>query len=120
MKRQLTITLSSDWRANLMKVAKTVKKGMDTGQYQGEVLNFESAAVFFGRLTERRCDLVHTLQQHGEAGVRELARLVSRDVRRVHDDAAVLLELGLIEKTEQAKLICPYADLHVDMHLKAA
>ncbi|WP_459873182.1 HVO_A0114 family putative DNA-binding protein [Endothiovibrio diazotrophicus] len=45
---------------------------------------------------------------------------MERDVRRVHDGVGVLLDLGLIEKDDQGKLLCPYADIHVDMHLKAA
>lgn len=34
------------------------------------------------------------------------------------EDAATLAELGLIEKAENGKLNCPYADIHVDMHLR--
>lgn len=63
---------------------------------------------------------MNALQGTGETGVRELARRVGRDVKRVHEDAAILSELGLIEKTESGRLVCPYADIHVDMHLRYA
>ena len=53
-------------------------------------------------------------------GVREVVRRVERDVRRVHDDLQVLLELGLIEKTAEGKVLCPYVDIHMDMHMRAA
>lgn len=116
MKRTLTITIDDDWQSDLRRAAKRAAEG----GYQGERLGFATPGLFFGKLTERRWELVRVLQRDGVAGVRELARRVERDVRRVHDDVGVLLELGLIEKDEQGKLLCPYADIHVDMHLKAA
>ena len=52
--------------------------------------------------------------------VRELARIVQRDVKRVHEDIGILAELGLLERTEGGGLVCPYASMHIDMYLKAA
>lgn len=88
-----------------------------SGKYQGEYLNFETPGLFFGRLSENRWEIVRALQGAGELAVRELARRVGRDVKRVHEDAAVLVELGLIEKTVRGSLVWPYADVHVDTHL---
>lgn len=88
--------------------------------YQGETLNFETPAAFFSRLTERRWAMLYALQGAGELAVRELARRLERDVKRVHGDAEVLVELGLIERTERGGLVCPFDDIHVDMHLKRA
>lgn len=120
MKRTLTITLQPDWADALRQSAAKASVGLAGRGYQGETLNFESPGAFFGRLTERRWALVRALQDDGPCGVRELARRVARGVRRVHDDAAALIELGLIEKDENGKLSCPYADIHVDMHLRHA
>lgn len=115
--RTLTITLGADWRSALRKAGKRAT----AGEYQGETLNFETPAAFFGRLTERRWALVHALQQDGGVvGVRELARRLGRDVKRVHEDAATLVELGMIERNAAGALLCPFADIHVDMHLAAA
>jgi len=52
--------------------------------------------------------------------VRELARAVGRDVKRVHEDVTILAELGLLERTEGGGLICPYSSMHIDMYMKAA
>jgi predicted transcriptional regulator len=41
-------------------------------------------------------------------------------VKRVHEDAASLVDLGLIERSERGGLCCPFADIHVDMHLRQA
>jgi predicted transcriptional regulator len=113
MKRKLTISLSPNWKAGLREAARKAAKGMESGRYQGEVLNFESPAVLFGHLTEKRWDLIRLLQAKEPMGVRELARQAGRGVRRVHDDVAVLLELGIFEKNEKGQLLCPYVDMHV-------
>lgn len=116
-KRRLTITLGTDWQAALRKAGKAAT----ALTYQGEILNFETPAAFFGRLTERRWAIVQALQQDGDTvGVRELARRLGRDVKRVHEDAAELVSLGLIERTQAGALRCPYGDIHVDMHMAAA
>ena len=112
-KRTLMITMSADWRGAL----RAAGKRATARSYQGEVLNFESAGSFFGKLTERRWALVHALQGRGPMSVRELARRMARDVRRVHDDVEALAELGLIERTGSGGVICPFEDVHIDMRL---
>ena len=88
-------------------------------RFHNEALNFETAASVFGKLTERRWALTHTLQGQGPMSVRELARRVARDVRRVHDDVEVLAELGLIERTDSGGVVCPFESVHIDMRLTA-
>ena len=112
-KRRLMITMNADWKAAL----RCVGNRASARTYQGEVLNFETAGSFFGRLTERRWALVHALQGQGPMTVRELSRRVDRDVRRVHDDVVALTELGLLERTESGGVECPFADVHIDMRL---
>ena len=114
--RYLTITLQPDWKGALRAMAKVANA--DT--YQGEVLNFESPGHFFGQLTEKRWEIVRVAQGKGELSVRELARVVGRDVKRVHEDVVILAELGLLERTEGGGLVCPYSSLHIDMYMKAA
>ena len=112
--RTLTIALQPEWRAALRQAA---KKAQAT-RYQGETLNFETPASFFGRLTERRWAIVTALLGQGTLAVRELARRVGRDVKRVHEDVQVLAELGLVERDEAGGVLCPYADVHIDMHVQ--
>ena len=111
--RTLTITLQPDWRAALRRAGKMAQ----AERYQGETLNFQSPGVFFGRLTERRWALVTVLLGQGAMAVRELARRVGRDVKRVHEDVQVLAELGLVERDEAGGVLCPFADVHIDMHV---
>jgi predicted transcriptional regulator len=114
--RYLTITLQPNWQGALRSMAAAAQK--DT--YQGEVLNFESPGHFFRQLTEKRWEIVRAMQGQGELSVRELARAVGRDVKRVHEDVVILAELGLLERTHGGGVLCPYASMHIDMYLKAA
>jgi predicted transcriptional regulator len=114
--RYLTITLQPNWKGALRAMAKAA--GADT--YQGEVLNFESPGHFFGQLTEKRGEIVRVAQGKGELSVRELARVVRRDVKRVHEDVVILAALGMPERTESGAVLCPYVSMHIDMYLKAA
>ena len=115
--RTLTITIDADWQGALRTVARAA---FGARSYQGEALNFETPGAFFSRLTSRRWALLDALIGAGEVPVRELARRLKRDVKRVHEDAAALVELGLIERTERGGLLCPYTDIHMDMHMRRA
>lgn len=114
--RHLTITLQSDWRAALRSAATRAT----ATRYQGEVLNFESPGVFFSRLSEKRWALIRELQGQGELAVRELARRVGRDVKRVHEDVGVLATLGLVERGEHGGVLCPFTEVHINMRLQPA
>jgi predicted transcriptional regulator len=117
MERKLTITTRRDWAAALRDAGTVAAKGIKRGTYQGETLNFETPGAFFSRLTSNRWAMLAELQGAGSVGVRELARRPGRDVKRVHEDAIALAELGLIERSETGALSCPYVDIHVDMHV---
>jgi predicted transcriptional regulator len=117
MERTLTITINPDWRAFLAGASKRALEGAQSGTYQGERLNFESPAAFFGQLTELRWNVVREMLGTGRVGVRALARRLDRDVRRVHQDAHALIDLGILEQDEDGGLICPFADIHINMHL---
>ena len=115
--RTLTITVQPDWQGALRQAAKAA---FHASAYQGETLNFDSPSAFFSHMTERRWALVNALLGAGELSVRELARRVGRDVKRVHEDVSALAELGLVERSARGGVVCPFADIHVDMHLRHA
>lgn len=117
MDRTLTVTVAADVESRMKAL---FKAATEQKTYQGEYLDFATPALFFSKLSDKRWQLLNALQGVGEVGVRELARRVGRDIKRVHEDAAVLVDLGLVKKTERGSLICPFADIHVDMHLRKA
>lgn len=116
MNRTLTITIDEDWTSALKK---DVRRAFQ-GEVMGETLGFASADLFFSKLTPGRLALLKAMQGMDACSIRELARRVGRDVRRVHDDVTALLTLGLIEKDADGNVHCPYDDIHLDMHLRAA
>jgi len=116
--RQLTIQIEPDLDAHMAQWAERAKRGIATGEYQGEHLSFPAPEQFFSQLTPNRWQMVRRMMGAGVVGVRALARMLRRDVRRVHEDAAVLVELGLLERTEYGALCCPYARIHLDMTLE--
>ncbi len=95
-------------------------KAWKTGKYGGEHFEFESPAALFQAITPKRWELIEALQTTGPLSLRALARHLGRDVKRVHEDVHRLIEIGLIEKTEDGKLVIPFAEIRTDFVLKSA
>jgi hypothetical protein len=70
-------------------------------------------------LAPNRMALVRALTGAGVVSIREAARRVNRDVRAVHSDVTVLINAGLLNRTEDG-IEFPYEAVHVDFMLKAA
>jgi len=49
-----------------------------------------------------------------------LARALGRDVKRVHDDASAMIEIGMVEKTPEGKLTVPFDEIRADFVMKSA
>ena len=116
--RLATIRVRSDTKQALQEMRQQFLAAWKTGDYQGEVFEFESPAVLFRLVTPKRWELLEALQAEGPCGVRELARLLGRDMRRVNDDLSALWEIGLVEKTEECKLIVPFGEIRADFVLR--
>lgn len=91
-----------------------------TGKSETDLFTFSSPAQLFSVLTPRRWDLIERLQAVGATSLRGLARELGRDVKRLHEDVAVLLDWGLIERTEDRKIVVPYGVIHADFDIRAA
>ena len=113
--RTLTITVDANARQALRACAVAA---FQADGYLGETLNFETPGAFFGRLTERHWALVQTLMGAGELSLRETARRLGRDITRVSEDVAVLVELGLLERAAKGGVLCPFQDIAVHMRLQ--
>ena len=85
-----------------------------------DVFTFASPAQLFAVLTPKRWEMVERLQALGPVSLRGLARALERDVKRVHEDAAVLIEWGLVERTKDRKVCVPFDVIHADFDLRAA
>jgi predicted transcriptional regulator len=87
---------------------------------RSDLFTFSSPTQLFSVLTPKRWALIERLQALGASSLRGLARNLGRDVKRVHEDVAILLRWGLLERTDDRKLVVPYAVIHADFDLRAA
>jgi predicted transcriptional regulator len=90
------------------------------GQPQGAFISFETPALLFKVLTQKRWELLSVLTGAGPVTVREAARRVKRDVKAVHGDIHALLNAGILEKTQEGRIVLPFDAVRVNFVLKAA
>lgn len=90
------------------------------GEPQGEFISFESPALLFKVLTQKRWELLAALTGAGPVTLRAAARRVGRDVKAVHGDVHALLDAGILQKTGEGRIFFPFDAVHVDFMLKVA
>jgi len=117
MMRTATIRIERNDPSAMTDARRQFLDAWSRGDYQGEVFSFESPTALFRVLTPKRWELLERLQCDGPLGIRALARALERDVKRVHEDAQTLLEVGLIEKDADGKLVVPFERIHAEFDL---
>ncbi len=75
-------------------------------------ISFETSELLWKTLTAKRWQLLKVLTGAGPVAIREAARRVGRDVKAVHRDVHALLSAGLLDKTEDGKIVFPYDAIH--------
>ncbi len=103
-----------------LETTKQRTKAAFRGELQGCFITFSSTEDLWSTLTANRWALIKVLTGAGPLGVRELARRAGRDVKGVHTDAQALLAAGVIDKTDDSKLLFPYDEVRLELVLKAA
>jgi len=117
MTKKLIISICSEEQA--MDAFKTgFIQAMETTEAQNEYLYFTSPSQLFQKITPKRWELLAKLQQTGTVSIRELARSLNRDIRRVHDDVTLLIQEGIIEQ-QPAGVSIPFSEIQTDFTLKA-
>ena len=90
------------------------------GESQGEIISFETPALLFKVLTQKRWELLSMMTGAGPITLREAARRVERDVKAVHGDVHALLNAGILQKTEDGRIVFPFDAVRVNFVLQAA
>ena len=90
------------------------------GRKQGARISFATPELLFRLMTAKRWELIRTMTGAGPLTIREAARRLDRDVKGVHGDVHILLNAGILRKTEEGLIIFPYDGLHVEVTLHAA
>lgn len=90
------------------------------GREMGARISFASAELLWRTLTRKRWELLKAMTGQGPMTIREAARRVHRDVKAVHGDVHALLDAGILDSTEDRRIVFPYEAVHVDFMLTAA
>jgi len=112
-------TLTIDVRS-LTDILAEAALAMETGQAQGARHSFSSPQALMRTLGGKRFDLIQALSGAGPVTIREAARRVGRDVKAVHADIQTLLACGVLDKTDDGKIVFPFDAVHVDFAQKDA
>jgi predicted transcriptional regulator len=64
--------------------------------------------------------MLQAMMGQGPMGIRELARVLERDVKSTYTDAAALVTANVINRTEDGTVEFPDDAVHVDFVVKAA
>jgi predicted transcriptional regulator len=90
------------------------------GKKQGARLSFATPELLWKVLTAKRWELLKTMTGAGPMTLREAVRRVGRDVKSVHSDVRALLHAGLLQKTDDGRIVFPFDAVRVNFLLKAA
>ena len=111
-----TVTIGISSVKQLRKRAESAFKG----QPQGSYLTFETLELMWKTLTPRRWEILRAMTGEEALSLRAISRLVGRDVKTTHQDVHALLDAGILEKTDEGRIIFPYDAVHVDFTITKA
>jgi predicted transcriptional regulator len=111
-----TVTLSVASAEDARRRARAAFDGMARGAH----ISFASAELLWKVLTAKRWKLLKAMTGEGGMSIREAARRVGRDVKAVHGDIRAMLDAGMLDRTDDGRVIFPYDAVHVDFTLTKA
>jgi predicted transcriptional regulator len=90
------------------------------GKKQRARISFATPELLWRVLTAKRWELLKVMAGQEPLTMREVARRLNRDVKAVHGDAHALLDAGILDKTDDGRIIFPFDAVRVDFTLRAA
>ncbi len=76
-------------------------KAAMAGQRIGNFISFANPGLMFKTMTLKRWDILEALTGKDPDSIREIARLVGRDVKAGHTDVTALLNVGILDKGDK-------------------
>lgn len=93
----------------------------NTGKPQKSAhISFASPELLWRVLTQKRWELLKALCGAGPVSIREAARRAGRDVKAVHGDVTALLNAGVLDRTDDGRIVFPFEAVKVEFLLQAA
>ena len=89
-----------------------------TGEATEPRISFDSVEDLWKALSPRKMDILKAMTGAGQLGIREVSRKVGRDVSAVHRDLQALIVAGIVDRTDDGKVVFPYDEIHVDFTLR--
>jgi predicted transcriptional regulator len=83
-------------------------------------ISFATPELLWKVLTAKRLDLLKALCGAGPVSIRDAARRVGRDVKAVHGDITALVAAGVIDRTDDGRIVFPYDAVKVEFVLAVA
>lgn len=83
-------------------------------------ISFATPELLWRVLTQKRWELLKALCGAGPVSIREAARRAGRDVKAVHGDVTALLNAGVLDRTEDGRIVFPFDAVKVEFLLQAA
>ena len=118
--KKAIIQIRSDENAVMREAAKGFTDAWNKGAADPvAIFTFSSPVQLFSVITPKRWELIEHLQKIGPSSIRGLSRSLGRDVKRVHDDVIALIDWGIVERTDDAKVCVPFDIIHADFDLRA-
>jgi len=111
-----TVTFSVSSREDVTRRALSAFEG----KQQGSHISFASVELLWQTMTTKRWELLKAMTGQDAMSIREAARRVDRDVKAVHGDVHTLLNAGILDRTEDGRIVFPFDAVHVDFTVTAA
>lgn len=83
-------------------------------------ISFASPELLWKVLTAKRLELLRVLCGAGPVSIREAARRAGRDVKAIHGDVTALLNAGVLDRTDDGRIVFPYETVKVEFVLEVA
>lgn len=101
--KKIVIKSREEFDTETLAIARKLDHGEKVKSQKGEF--FESLEAVRNFLTEKRLELWRIIRDKEPKSLTELARLVKRDYKDVHQDVSILVEVGLVDlrKPKKAK-----------------
>lgn len=83
-------------------------------------ISFATPELLWKVLTAKRLELLKALCGAGPVSIREAARRAGRDVKAVHGEVTALLKAGVLDRTDDGRVVFPYEAVKVEFILAVA
>ena len=119
MKRKIEVTVGTMSDA-LDRFEQAWQRGVAGSSRISEVrLTFESLPILLKNLTPARWKLLEAVKRSGPMSINELARLLERNYKNVHTDVTRLIELGLIGRLPDQRIVVAWDTIAAEVKLAA-